>query len=165
MMLDPKCTFLAPVLAVAILLGISCSPSSEPTPEPTFDIPSAVSTAVAEALAGQATPPTYTPRPIQTKVVPTYTPRPRPTISASTPTADLSIQSDTPTLTAEPLPTVPCGPDCVEQYEPIIPNIKWILEPSVTHDGIFHLEAEIRERYRFHLEPLTERGQASEADN
>ena len=55
-------------------------------------------------------------------------------------------------LTVEPLPVVPCGPDCVEQFEPIIPNIKWISEPSVTPDGIFHLEAEIRERYRFHLE-------------
>ena len=151
-MLRQKCTALAPVLAIAIVLAVSCAQSTEPTPEPTFDVAGAISTAVAEALADGAAWPTYTPRPTPTTAPPTYTRRPDPTSSGMATGPDQSMQLDTPTPTIEPLPTVPCGPDCREETEPIIPNIRWIAKPSVTSDGIFYLAAEILERYSFHLE-------------
>ena len=151
-MLRQKYTALAPMLAIAIVLAVSCAQSTEPTPEHTFDIAGAISTAVAEALADGAAPPTYTPKPTSTPAPPTYTPRPNPTSPGMATGPGQSTQLDTPTPTIEPLTTVPCGPDCHEETEPIIPNIRWIAKPSVTPDGVFYLAAEILERYRFHLE-------------
>ncbi len=62
-------------------------------------------------------------------------------------------ESTEPTLTdtADQLPIIDCGPDCIIEFPPLIPNVRWIEEPSVTPNGDFYLVAEIREGYNFQL--------------